>query len=143
MKRKPRPKARARTAYGLLGEIKRIILEDPRRYDQFNTLSVIPAAQLDDKTEPPCGTVGCVAGWVVALTRARLTPYALNSPLTIAERVLGLTEEQGDQLFDGGAAGWRTGVPLIDHAQRGADHIERFRQAHKAQLLKQKVTLRR
>jgi hypothetical protein len=54
------------TAYELLGAVAACILAEPRRYDQGSWL--YDAAQVADlASPPPCGTVACRAGWIVAL----------------------------------------------------------------------------
>lgn len=48
-----------------------------------------------------CGTVGCVAGWAVALSA--LTPWGASFELAGAQ-ALGITGYLADDLFDGGLA---------------------------------------
>jgi hypothetical protein len=131
------PKSRAKTAYGLLSEIRRIILQDPRRYDQETTLRRIEARSLwyyDDA--PPCGTVGCVAGWTVAL-KPKDAVQAVDPPgwspvLRQAKAILGLTTGEAYVLFSGDAAGVRdpSAAGRRRHARAGAAHIARFQKAH-------------
>src|SRR5712671_5400107 len=50
----------------LLRKVKRHMLADPRRLQMSQALYVTRG-----KNAPHCGTVGCIAGWVVALSRAK------------------------------------------------------------------------
>lgn len=133
------PTSRAKTAYDLLSDISRIIVAEPKRYNQRITL-----ARRSDRGSsrryafrendyPACGTIGCVAGWVVALKRPR-TREAIT---VAAERVLGLDGTQGCQLFTAAAAPGSTQTAA--HAQRGAAHIARFQEKYAAQLKATKV----
>ena len=149
------PKARGKTAYGLLGDVIKAIREEPRRYDQWQLLSTYqPTTTKADPLLPECGTVGCVAGWVTVLQGGRLT-WRTNI-WEQAQKILGLTPEQANELFDDRAAGDRdenwwedphyednsTKVTLRSfkaHATRGIRHIERFRKQYKSQLTRTKV----
>jgi hypothetical protein len=55
----------------LLRKIQKHILEEPRRLDMDVVLvkDIDPASWRD---APPCGTVGCIAGWACALSGKRL-----------------------------------------------------------------------
>lgn len=62
MKTKALPKSKAKTAYGLLSEVRRLILEEPKRYDQGAFICRIGGKgrswDLDPEQAPACGTVG-------------------------------------------------------------------------------------
>lgn len=145
----------AKTAYGLLGEVKREILAEPKLYDQTSLAAEAPLGA-------SCGTAFCRAGWVVAL-KGKLTawegiifPNTLPSQMiggrtssprggspgeeniwNYAQRVLGLTFAQADELFGGSEV---PGVPgSQSHARKGAAGIERFRRKYAKQLRATKV----
>lgn len=148
------PKSKAKTAYGLLSEIRKLILEEPRRYDQTawkRTMSEVP-----QNLRSHCGAVCCVAGWVDTLKSEQpVTPErapfetADNGRYRVSENaqsILGISEQQADELFDGEKAGERYtrngGVRvyhLRNHAKRGATHIARFQTKYAAQLKAKRV----
>lgn len=127
---------RIKTADGLLATIERLILEEPLRYNQWDVLTVKWHPMLGDPhvAFPDCGTVGCVGGWTVALTRRR---QQYGSLLSNAARVLGLTGDQAGELFGAEKAG--QGSQTLDHARRGAAHIRRFRKKYRAQLRAKRI----
>lgn len=133
------PKSKAKTAYGLLGEIRALIVAEPKRYNQRDTLAIRGTeitGGYDDETFPRCGTIGCVAGWVTMLTAK--DPSRVEDVVGFAQRTLGLDGEQEYALFNSEAAG-RTRGGSQEHAQSGADHIASFQRKHRTQLLVKKV----
>jgi hypothetical protein len=131
------PTSRAKTAYGLLSEICKLIVEEPLRYYQGdwirregdNLSCFLPA-----KKYPSCGTVGCVAGWVATLKRRHFSDIQTES---IAQKVLGLSGDQTIELFSGSAV---SGVGQTQaHARAGVRHIRRFQKKYLSQLLAKKV----
>lgn len=126
------PVSKARTAYGLLSEIRKLILEEPKRYDQMN---VFQRVGTHSDLAPACGTVCCVGGWTAVLKAPR-TRDAFR--LDRAEQILGLDGRQASELFYYGAAG-RRGSDLPGHAERGAAHIAAFQQKYSKQLKAKKV----
>lgn len=136
------PKSKAKTAYGLLSEIRALILAEPLRYDQRDILTIVPASQRDKDT-PACGTIGCVAGWVCALKNARAKVLAetpcggVNPVLIYAAKKLGLNDWQRSELFGPFRAGMSDRGP--SHARAGAEHIRKFQSANRHQLLAKKV----
>lgn len=145
LKLAPVPTSRAKTAYGLLSEVRRLILAEPKRYSQGTWLQRAASTTPDLMPVggfPSCGTVGCVAGWVATLKRPRRWFNPLVSGL-IARRVLGLSEDQADLLFDGDAAYQRN--PDADsqtaaHARAGAAHIYSFQKKFATQLRAKRLT---
>jgi hypothetical protein len=127
------PKSTAKTAYGLLSEIRRLILAEPLRYNQGAWLTFRDAGRVYDQA-PACGTVGCVAGWVCALKAD--DPGAVEQRWRgvedFARRTLRLTERLSDELFNGDVAG--VDYQTKGHARRGARHIARFQKRYAAQL---------
>jgi hypothetical protein len=133
MTKKSLPKSNAKTAYGLLSEVRRLILAEPKRYNQTDTISFRDRPDcwsIDTGKWPACGTVGCVAGWVTMLKspdRAEL--YDVLAP---AAQILGLDSEQRHELFRGSAAGISS--QTVAHAKAGARHIAQFQQKYAKQL---------
>lgn len=78
----------------LLNKISEHILEEPRRLNMnylFRNVNPI------SKDAPPCGTVGCIAGWACVLS-------GVDVELTIdlwskARSLLGLSMEESERLF--------------------------------------------
>ena len=126
------PKSKTKTAYGLLSEVKSLILAEPLRYDQtcFTTDATMRARR------PACGTVCCVAGWVATLK----SPSPIRDPFEVsdfARDVLGLDNSQRSELVDIYAAGMTQ--PVAAHAKRGAAHIAKFQRKYAAQLKAKRV----
>ena len=71
----------------LLRRVARRLLADPRRYDQ----------SLYFFRSSTCGATGCIAGWAVHLSED--TAAGLNSFYARASRLLGLSEDQANNLF--------------------------------------------
>lgn len=143
MSRKALPKSKAKTAYGLLSEIRKLILAEPTRYDQHNWIVCDNVPRLSNGKNsfpydemPHCGTVGCVAGWVRAL-KAPTSRASFHATGRLAAKILGLDHGQGMDLFEPYAA---VGNPQsVHHARSGAAHIERFQKKHATQLKATKV----
>lgn len=142
------PKSKAKNAHELLSEVAALILAEPKRYSQHRYLSLREDAHRFTETKfPACGTVGCVAGWVVALkgTAGRRTPYSSIAPRAID--ILGLTGEQSGELFHADALtevltdpGGRYPDPQTrEHARAGVRHIRKFQKANRAQLLAKRI----
>ena len=119
----------------ILKAVIRAIEEEPRRYNQ--SLVVERREEEDDgycprarDYWPSCGTVACVAGWTNLLTGASKDE---QESLSRAEDVLGLTYDEGEQLFHESAAGpirstypGDRGPTPRAHARAGIRHIKRF-----------------
>lgn len=144
------PVSRAKTAYGLLSEIKALILEEPKRYNQSTWRLVSSPEHM-----PACGTVCCVGGWIDTLKFKRPIPRIrdggfVESPVfKRGRRVLGLTPSQAAELFDAHAIAYVLGLPSYSihvpaqgthaYAQAGAEHITRFQKKYAKQLKAKKV----
>lgn len=141
------PKSKAKTAYGLLSEIRKLILEEPKRYYQ-GAWKVRPT-DVPPELRPACGTVCCVAGWVDTLKSARPVidgfawDFEMDMPAVSASaiRILGIGPTAAADLFHGNAAGTRadTGRSVANHAKRGAAHIARFQKKYAAHLKAKRV----
>lgn len=96
----------------LLLKVKETILQNPARANmsiwQSSFLedpmlaSYFKAANPSHAEIPPCGTVGCIAGWTLALYNRR---FSLNYAMEAAG-LLEITPEQASELFYVG--GWPT-----------------------------------
>ena len=139
MKNKALPKSKAKTAYGLLSDVCKLILEEPKRYsqriyiarnghDDFGEMSVVEY--------PSCNTVGCVAGWVASLRTKR---FAYEDTFNIARDILGLTESQALELFHERAVDSLFVPQTPKHAKAGVKHIRAFQSKYRRQLLADKV----
>lgn len=137
----------AKTAYGVLSYVRRLILQEPKRYNQWSVL------MLDQRGRyaPECGTIGCVAGWVYAVTHPAITSSAVPGPgevMRIAINILGLNETQASQLFGMTRAGDRASrsgdhvAEIKAHAKRGAAMIAAFQQQYAKQLKATKIYVR-
>lgn len=136
------------TAYDLLGRVRDVILEEPKRYDQG-----IWAANLTDYDEvyglnntfPACGTIACVAGWTSVLVDG--PGYYRGAQVEWrAKTLLGLADWQtvelfGFDLFNGLLNEWYTengkAWPVQgtrEYAEAGAEHIRRFMAKYEFQL---------
>jgi MprA protease rhombosortase-interaction domain-containing protein len=118
-----------------LKAVAQLILDEPGRYDQRTYIERVDQDGRRRENDwvglvlnpPPCGTVGCVAGWVAATGRARIPKY--DNVSEVARRILKLPPWQAAALFASGAAGYdRPGS--MAHARAGVRHIERFMRAH-------------
>ncbi len=144
MSKNAMPVSKAKTAYGLLSEIRKLILAEPKRYDQHiwkRAVENIPSAMV-----PACGTVCCVAGWVDTLKSPEpIAPEDASAAwegvdyaiATRARDILGINMDQRLELFGSEAAGSR--MFLKDHAKRGAAHIAKFQKKYAAQLKAKRV----
>lgn len=66
------PRSKAKTAWGLLQETKRVMRQEPKRVDMGCFVGrVNPTENL---SAPACGTVGCFAGWVGLLALGHRNP---------------------------------------------------------------------
>lgn len=135
------PKSRARTAYGLLSEVRALILAEPKRYDQG--LYIMRADDDKDSADvrrgyPSCGTVACVAGWVATLAHSE--PFHAGETVGIASHILGLSWIQTGELFNGSAVSDHLGPQTKRYAKAGAKHIADFQRKHRAQLKTTRVS---
>lgn len=71
------PRSKAKTAWGLLEDVKKAIRAEPKRAD----MTTFGARRPPTDGGPACGTVGCVAGWIALLGR---TDAVVTSVATMA-----------------------------------------------------------
>lgn len=140
--------SKAKTAYGLLGEIAELVLAEPKRLRMTMFLSTDANRLLgfDPGAAPKCNTVGCICGWATVLRGTR-KQIATQQDASIGlydygdmpgASILGLDSQQATQLFnpDTGISGQNgTKRQAIEVARR----IKRFQKKHRAQLLATKL----
>ena len=85
----------------LLRKVKRHILEEPKRFFMDGVVMYGPEGRdvnLDGipSTFPQCGTAACIAGWACVLS-GNIDPEDIQ--MANAERLLGITSNQGNYLF--------------------------------------------
>ena len=131
----PLPKSRAKTAYGLLSEVRQAILAEPKRYNQGLWLARVADGSVDPDEAPRCGTIGCVAGWVATLTSVDQT-FEPRTCEETAGKVLGIDARQMMELFTNDALEGRTSASpgTARYANAGAAHIARFQKKYAKQL---------
>lgn len=140
VKLKALPRSRAKTAWGLLQDVKRAILAEPKRANMWTFRST----RLPEDGGPACGTVGCLAGWVNILSGDK---YARQyHPRQAAEQILGSTCNYlfGDayHVFNAGSgdACETTKPGTRAHAQAVVNRINRFMRVNKAKLKAKSVS---
>lgn len=142
------PVSTAKTAYGLLSEVCRLILAEPKRYNQGSWVKLVTQYDRAYAADvfPACGTIGCVAGWVTTLKLPAnvfdAEPFSSGNVLIgdAAARVLGLNFQQREQLFAGDAVDKYTyRIGTLAYAKAGVKHIQKFQRQNKHQLLRTKV----
>lgn len=138
MKTSAVPTSKAKTAYALLSEIRRVILAEPKRFDQTTWLETKTRRMFVD-TFPACNTVGCVAGWVVALTHER--PCSFWKTEAAAINVLGIDGGQAFELFDAKSVTGKS--QTLAHAESGAAHIAAFQRKYAKQLKAKSLAARK
>jgi hypothetical protein len=144
MSKSSMPVSKAKNAYELLGEIRDLILEEPKRYNQGAWKEWM--RRVDEDKRPACGTTACVAGWVDTLKSKRpVRAYDIwrsgggDKVKKNAICVLGITDRQARYLFGATAVDSRHVVGVEEHARSGAAHIARFMKRHLKQLKAKRV----
>ncbi len=86
------------------------ILDEPLRYDQDEVLVYQEPGEsffytiIGERKVPQCGTIGCLAGWVTALSLSKKKAEEVD-PIKFAANKLGLSGYQRNSLF-GGVFSW-------------------------------------
>lgn len=122
------PKSRAKTAYGLLSEVARVVTEEPKRFDMSLWRKVEGRTMFPPALGfPACGTVGCLGGWAEVLR-----------PGIAAAATLGLTDDQANELFC--PTGWNAVAgQTAAHARKYVAHLRRFQKKYAKQLKAKKL----
>lgn len=129
------PKSKAKTAYGLLSEIAKLALAEPKRLRMGMWLDREAALTFEDA--PACGTVGCIAGWAVMLRGTRKQQREMETNVYCdfsdapAAAVLGLDSDQAHELFNPQVDG---SYGTLTHARNAVRRIRRFQKQHAKQL---------
>ena len=121
----------------------RAMREEPRRYYQgwwilerkadgsyggnVSSVRVPNALCVAEAKGPSCGTVGCVAGLVVAVTTPKSRLPRSSVIAARARRLLRLTYPQTVSLFESSAVSGTYGSP--SYVEQAVRHIERFMRA--------------
>lgn len=132
-------RSNAKTAYGLMTDIRAYILEEPKRI--FMGEWIIKGAQKIEETletkGPICGTVGCIAGNATLLAgRGDRSIFA-----SALDLLSGDDDELGEHLsslFYGTAVDAEYGTKK--YARIVAQRITKFQQKHKAALQRVKIS---
>jgi len=61
------PRSTATNAYDLMADVVKVIRDEPKRMD-MSTFTRLKMKFVPKARRPACGTIGCVAGWMVMLT---------------------------------------------------------------------------
>lgn len=135
-KTSPIPTSKAKTAYGLLSEICALIHDEPKRLDMSMPLAC--NANEFYPLAPACGTVGCVAGWVVML---RGNPNAKMAITTQGADILGIPNAVSDlfYVFPKTSRNDHQVETLTLHAAEEIKIVKAFQKKYRAQLLAKKV----
>lgn len=134
-KTKALPKSKAKNAYDLLSEVVAIVLAEPKRYDQARFIERRADGDTVPRGFPACGTVGCVAGWIVTLKGPPTFEY--KDVERLAQDILGPTLDTSDLFFGGALPG--TAGQTKAHAKAGAAHIRAFQNDYEKQLRAKRV----
>jgi len=125
------PVSRAKTVYGLLSEVIRLTDQEPKRMRMELWLDRWAAEHSDGYSNrvPACGTVGCIGGWMQALT-------GISSSLSWGHpSQFGLTDEMCHALFYDDCLTRDPAQGTRAHARKVIAHIKRFQKLH-AKVLK-------
>ncbi len=134
MKKKPKPipvpRTRSKNPVTILRAVARAILDEPKRYDQGDYLSLrsdYQKAAINPNEWPSCGTRACVAGWTVVVCGQLKATGTVHDK---ARALLNLSVEQANALFSDSAfdafdwSAMRSGT--LRYAKAGVAHIRRF-----------------
>ena len=129
---------RTKTAYGLLGQVARHILAEPLRYYQ-NCFLETRVDEIEDVMHgrvPVCGTMACIAGWMVLLNDGpkRMPRFVADrtDAQIISRRAVELLGMYPGDLFDEDTVCGISGTP--EYAKEGAERIYAFMEEHKEHL---------
>ncbi len=80
----------------LLRKIQKMILEEPRRLNMWLVQNHYSKRDVDNSEYnlPPCGTVGCIAGWAL-----NLSGFTRSNSLNKAATLLGIERTASDHVF--------------------------------------------
>lgn len=137
------PVSKAKTAFGLLSEVAKVALAEPKRIymglwggqkGNFSRLTSDVTSSgyenigLHIDKRPACDTVGCIGGWTEAL-----------KPGKAASLRLGLSPTQAECLFYPYRLCEEPNQGTLAHAKKVVAHIKRFQKKYSSQLKRTKV----
>lgn len=122
------PTSRAKTAYGLLSDIAKLALQEPKRMAMAEWMMDERRDSAPDRGFPKCGSVGCIGGWTEALR-----------PRNRADQTLGLSIAQEDELFYDPKLTCADHQQTVAHAKAVARHIAKFQRKYAKQLKAKRV----
>lgn len=131
------PTSKARTAYGLLNDVIKLVVAEPKRMHMGEWLATSVGVETGFDDPPPlgfpsCGTVGCIGGWTEVL--------AVDYDGYSAGDTLGLSAEQEKELFMDNDLMSADNPQTLGHATAVVAHIRKFQKKYRAQLLAKKVS---
>ena len=86
------------TPIEIYDEIERVILEEPKRI-YMDTYTVNPK-NIDEADRPACNTVGCIAGWAVAIGKNKIGKlHRVKDIPDKAVKLLGIDYDMAHRLF--------------------------------------------
>ena len=122
------PTTKSEDPVTILRTVAKAILEEPKRYNQESwhlTKKGCPLWAQPQLGFPLCGTISCVAGWTCLVTGKKLS--SIHDIANEAESILGLTESEAVDLFDGDALrGIPHSIGTEAYAKAGVAHIRRY-----------------
>ena len=134
---------KARTAYELLQQVCAHIKAEPRGYLQcvwgVTGDEAKDMAHADGHTVPPCGTMACRAGWIVALHDGgpSFKRRILQASFSIRDRanmILGMDSGSTFSLFDEFAISQYRNTDLRSYAAEGVRGLRTFMAEHRTHL---------
>lgn len=139
------PVSRAKTAWGLLTNVKRAILREPKRAN----MRCFMRDRGPEDGGPACGTVGCFAGWVALLGAPQYSRENLATNADyIAVRLLGdglnyrTAGRTNEWVFNGGQGDTcaKTAPGTVAHAKAVATRITKFMRVNRTALKARKLS---
>lgn len=123
----------------LISEVLKHIKEFP---DAYNQNCVTACTKTTDET--PCGAIGCFGGWAFLLSVPKEKRFSLagrpSDHLRKAEKLLGLTSDEADYLFDMATLNTGTNYKIIvhrlDYIRASRNRFEKLQHANLAPMPK-------
>lgn len=134
MRLKALPRSRAKTAWGLVQDVKRAMREEPLRVD----MRTYARKKSPSKGGPACGTVGCFRGWLSILGGENPDPFVAQGFWTLLPENVDLSfgPDNKFHVFNAGSGdsceSTRPGTRA--HARAVIQRINRFAKKNEAKL---------
>jgi len=130
------PVSKAKTAYGILSEVVKLVLEEPKRMRMAmwgGNDGNVDCLNLPINERPSCGTVGCIGGWIEHQARQQGVEMDAADLLKMDP-----DGEPISALFYGRlCSDPRQGTPA--HARKVVRLIRSFQRKHRTHLLKTRI----